>query len=171
MGCAHAAAKKLGDVVTLNLTMLRAGVTHNNGASYALNVVPSVAEAGFDLRIPPHVDLKQFEQKIKEWTSLDAGVSYEWIIHAADHAVSSISTDPVQNPFYVSLLQNIEQEQKLSVEPEIFPAATDGRFVRLEQIPVYGFSPINHTPVLLHDHNEFVCCCVRSFASPVCVAH
>ncbi len=54
MGCAHAAAKKLGDVVTLNLTMLRAGVTHNAGASYALNVVPSVAEAGFDLRIPPH---------------------------------------------------------------------------------------------------------------------
>ncbi len=54
VGCAHAAAKKLGDVVTLNLAMLRAGVTHNNGASFALNVVPSVAEAGFDLRIPPH---------------------------------------------------------------------------------------------------------------------
>jgi hypothetical protein len=24
-------------------------------------------------------------------------------------------------------------------------------------IPVYGFSPINHTKVLLHDHDEHVC--------------
>jgi aminoacylase len=68
-GCKHAVALKLGDVTTLNLTVLKGGVTPDNGATYAYNVVPMEAEAGFDIRIPPAVDLAEFEDKIKEWTS------------------------------------------------------------------------------------------------------
>ena len=56
-GCKHAQAKKLGDVTTLNLTMLKAGVTSNNGKTFALNVVPTEAEAGFDIRVTPKQDL------------------------------------------------------------------------------------------------------------------
>ncbi len=37
---------------------------------------------------------------------------------------------------------------------EIFPAATDCRFVRHAGIPGFGFSPMANTPILLHDHNE-----------------
>ena len=37
---------------------------------------------------------------------------------------------------------------------QIFPASTDGRFLRTTGIPVFGFSPMNNTPILLHDHNE-----------------
>jgi aminoacylase len=44
----------------------------------------------------------------------------------------------------------------LKIEPQIFPAATDIRYVRAVGIPALGFSPINNTPVLLHDHNEFL---------------
>ncbi len=44
---------KLGDVTTLNLTVLKGGVTNDGGKSYSYNVVPSEAEAGFDIRIPP----------------------------------------------------------------------------------------------------------------------
>lgn len=40
----------LGDVTSLNLTMLEGGVS--------FNVVPSEMAAGFDIRIPPTVDLK-----------------------------------------------------------------------------------------------------------------
>lgn len=40
----------LGDVTSLNLTMLEGGVS--------FNVVPSEMAAGFDVRIPPTVDLK-----------------------------------------------------------------------------------------------------------------
>lgn len=42
------------------------------------------------------------------------------------------------------------------VEPEIFPAATDSRYFRLKDTPCFGFSPIRNTPILLHDHNEFL---------------
>ncbi|EDL77313.1 rCG25777, isoform CRA_b [Rattus norvegicus] len=42
----------------------------------------------------------------------------------------------------------------LTLEPEIFPAATDSRYIRAVGIPALGFSPMNRTPVLLHDHNE-----------------
>lgn len=42
----------------------------------------------------------------------------------------------------------------LPFRTQIFPASTDGRFLRTLGIPVFGFSPMVHTPVLLHDHNE-----------------
>ena len=32
----------------------------------------------------------------------------------------------------------------------------DSTFLREVGIPALGFSPMNHTPVLLHDHNEFI---------------
>ncbi len=51
-GCQHGVAHKLGDVTTINCTMLSAGVTSDHGKTYALNVIPMNAEAGFDIRIP-----------------------------------------------------------------------------------------------------------------------
>lgn len=38
----------------------------------------------------------------------------------------------------------------------IFPAGTDSRYLRELGISALGFSPMNNTPVLLHDHNEFL---------------
>jgi aminoacylase len=40
--------------------------------------------------------------------------------------------------------------------PRIFPGGTDSRYIRGVGIPAIGFSPMNHTPVLLHDHDEFL---------------
>jgi len=36
------------------------------------------------------------------------------------------------------------------------PGATDARFLRQRGIPAFGFMPINNTPVLLHDNDEYV---------------
>lgn len=38
----------------------------------------------------------------------------------------------------------------------MFPGGTDSRYIREVGIPALGFSPINNTPVLLHDHDEFL---------------
>lgn len=38
----------------------------------------------------------------------------------------------------------------------MFTANTDSRYIRQIGIPALGFSPINNTPILLHDHNEFL---------------
>ena len=37
-----------------------------------------------------------------------------------------------------------------------FYSIMDSTFLREVGIPALGFSPMNHTPVLLHDHNEFI---------------
>lgn len=44
----------------------------------------------------------------------------------------------------------------IEVEAEIFPAGTDSRFIRGLGIPAFGFSPMRNTPILLHDHNEYI---------------
>lgn len=46
------------------------------------------------------------------------------------------------------------QKLGVPVEAEVFPAATDSRFLRQAGIPALGFSPMNKTEVLLHEHNE-----------------
>ncbi|VDK51302.1 unnamed protein product [Gongylonema pulchrum] len=47
-----------------------------------------------------------------------------------------------------------ELDQQISVE--IFPGATDSRFLRQKGIRSIGFSPIKNTPTLLHAHNEYI---------------
>ena len=48
------------------------------------------------------------------------------------------------------------KKHSINLVPEIFPAGTDSRYLRAQGIPAYGFSPINNTPILLHDHNEWL---------------
>lgn len=38
----------------------------------------------------------------------------------------------------------------------IFPAATDSRFLRALGIRAIGFSPMRHSPVLLHENDEYL---------------
>ena len=42
------------------------------------NVVPSDAEAGFDIRIAPTVDLDKFEEQLKGWVESEPGVTYSF---------------------------------------------------------------------------------------------
>lgn len=54
------------------------------------------------------------------------------------------------------VIQSVAKENGLKLETEIFPAATDSRFLRQIGINAIGISPIKNTPVLLHDHNEYL---------------
>uniref|UniRef100_A0A8C8DPL1 N-acyl-aliphatic-L-amino acid amidohydrolase n=1 Tax=Oryzias sinensis TaxID=183150 RepID=A0A8C8DPL1_9TELE len=121
----------LGDVTTVNMTMVKGGV--------AYNVIPAEMDVSFDLRIPPTVNLQEFERQIQEWCA-EAGqdITYEFA------QVSLFSKSFHINPFLKML------------NKEIFPAATDSRFIRAVGIPAIGFSPMNRTPILLHDHNEYL---------------
>ena len=44
----------------------------------------------------------------------------------------------------------------IKISTLIFPAGTDASYIREAGIPAFGFSPMNHTPILLHDTNEFL---------------
>lgn len=93
------------------------------------------------------------------------------VLHPRAPLVSPLPSSPFTRPFPF---------RNLTLEPEIFPAATDSRYIRAVSyplagrwqaagaaaflltalsflqvgIPALGFSPMNRTPVLLHDHNE-----------------
>jgi aminoacylase len=54
-------------VTSLNLTMLKAGVTLDGGETYAFNVVPHEAEAGFDIRVPPVVPPEEITALLDTW--------------------------------------------------------------------------------------------------------
>ncbi|XP_056885973.1 aminoacylase-1A-like [Takifugu flavidus] len=135
----------LGDVTTVNLTMLKGGV--------AYNVIPSEMDITFDLRIPPTVNLQEFEQQIKAWCK-EAGedVTYEF---AQKHMNQNMTSTEEKDPWWRAF-SGACREMNVTLEKEIFPAATDSRFIRAVGIPAVGFSPMNHTPILLHDHNEFL---------------
>ncbi|XP_076447234.1 aminoacylase-1-like [Babylonia areolata] len=138
---------KLGDVTTLNINILKGGVQHN--------VVPSEMSATFDVRIAVDEDLVKFEEMIRQWcteASPDDGYTMEF--HQKSNTSDQSPVDS-SSPWWVAF-DSAVQKLGLTVKKEIFPAGTDGRFVRKLGIPVYGFSPMNNTPILLHDHNEFL---------------
>lgn len=58
------------------------------------------------------------------------------------------------NPWWKLLENAVKKANGKLNKPEIFPAATDGRYFRNRGLPVIGFSPMANTPILLHDHNE-----------------
>lgn len=44
----------------------------------------------------------------------------------------------------------------MKTKVQVFPGGTDSRYLRSVGIPAIGFSPMIHTPVLLHDHDEYL---------------
>lgn len=121
-GCSHARAKKLGDVTTLNLTMLKAGVAMagggggggGNGAEttaherYALNVIPTEARAGFDVRIDPKTPTEDFKARLAGWCK-EEGVTWEladWTTPLHEHYLTSVDREvnPWWGVFLVSAL-------------------------------------------------------------------
>lgn len=133
--------KRLGDVTTVNLTMLEGGVQ--------FNVVPAECSAGFDMRITPNVDLQELKKKVDEFTAGE-GITYNFRQVYWTNPVTDITE---KNKFWGAFTKACG-ECNIEIEPEIFPAATDSRYLRCAGVPAIGFSPMNNTPVLLHDHNE-----------------
>ncbi|TRZ01132.1 hypothetical protein DNTS_007855 [Danionella cerebrum] len=131
----------LGDVTTVNMTMVKGGV--------AYNVVPAEMDVSFDLRIPP----TEFEEQIKVWCR-EAGedVTYDF---AQKHMDQNFTSTDESDPWWHAFSSTCKA-MNMTLEKEIFPAATDSRFIREEGLPAIGFSPMNLTPILLHDHNEYL---------------
>ena len=175
-GCNHsvAAKKVLGDVTSLNLTVLRSGV---EGEVSALNVIPSMAEAIFDIRISPHTAPSEMSSMLDLWcrectasSNVPSGASFniesmganamnaprlhwEYIINRGQEHHTT-STDAASNPWWAVFINGLGSA--VEVEPLVFPAATDSRFLRAVGIRALGFSPMRRSPILLHEHNEYL---------------
>uniref|UniRef100_A0A8D3BH98 N-acyl-aliphatic-L-amino acid amidohydrolase n=1 Tax=Scophthalmus maximus TaxID=52904 RepID=A0A8D3BH98_SCOMX len=95
----------------------------------------------------------EFEGQIKQWCK-EAGedVTYKF---AQKHMNQNITSTEENDPWWSSFSAACKT-LNMTLEKEIFPAATDSRFIRAVGIPAIGFSPMNRTPILLHDHNEYL---------------
>lgn len=176
--CSHAiAAKKrrlakenagtqmlMGDVTSLNITSLEAGV--KAGDTFVYNCVPPVAKCSLDIRISPHVEPSEMKILLDKWckecsASEDNGYKLKWNFlddqggstDLQRHALTSI--DERVNPWYGVFSKSLE---KMGVQfiPEVFPAATDSRFLRLLGIRALGFSPMRNSEILLHENDEYL---------------
>jgi len=131
----------LGDVVTVNLTMMKGGVQ--------INVVPAEFTLGFDIRVPPTVDYDKLWNEFESWIT-EAGGKPEWMDYFKIKAVTA--TDD-SNPWW-TVFSGVLNKLGLKYKTEIFTGATDSRYLRDLGYPALGFSPMANTPVLLHDHDE-----------------
>jgi aminoacylase len=147
---------KRGEVVTINLTGFQGGDLR------AINVIPSKIKIGVDVRMPPQVHVKEMLKLFNSWTN-ETGVSYEFMYGTSadgENPVTSFDNKVNKNFFNTTkwwkLMEHFFEENELKMDATIFPASTDSRIYRLGGVTMIGFSPMIHTPVLLHDHNEFL---------------
>jgi aminoacylase len=82
------------------------------------------------------------------WKSVDE--KYE---NGMTHATTDI--DRTINPWYASFCDALE-EMGCKVSPQVFPAATDSRFLRALGVRALGFSPMRNTEIMLHEHDEYI---------------
>ncbi|MQL99228.1 hypothetical protein Taro_031954 [Colocasia esculenta] len=74
-----------------------------------------------------------------------------------DHAGRPLVTATNEtNPWWTVFNQAIGASGAKLAKPEILSSTTDARFMRIMGIPTLGFSPMANTPILLHEHNEFL---------------
>mmetsp|Transcript_18160 Transcript_18160/g.35672 ORF Transcript_18160/g.35672 Transcript_18160/m.35672 type:complete len:440 (+) Transcript_18160:181-1500(+) len=154
-GCKHCEAKKLGDVLTINLTVLQAGVSPD-GKNFSLNVIPTTATAGFDIRVPVTMPIKDVRKMLDDWCC-DEGMSWMFDPKTGhdDRDIHFVSPTNEDDEWW-STFSAAVKSAGVKVSPEIFPAGTDSRFLRGQNIPAFGFSPMCKSPVLLHEHNEYI---------------
>ncbi|ESQ53063.1 hypothetical protein EUTSA_v10025205mg [Eutrema salsugineum] len=145
-----------GDVVSVNMVFLKAGTPSPTG--FVMNLQPSEAEAGFDIRVPPNVDSEALERRlVEEWAPAARNMSFE-----LGQFKQKLSGEPLltaaddSNPWWRLLETAVKEAGGRTSKPEIFPASTDARYFRKAGVPAFGFSPISNTPSLLHDHNEYL---------------
>ncbi|KAL9417366.1 hypothetical protein AB3S75_040365 [Citrus x aurantiifolia] len=153
-----AGLKAEGEVVSVNMAFLKAGTPSPNG--FVMNLQPSEAEAGFDIRVPPTTDAESLERRIvEEWAPASRNMTFEFKQRASLHDKFGrpiLTATDSSNPWWNLLEEAVRKANGKLGKPEIFPASTDARYFRERGLPAIGFSPMANTPILLHDHNEFL---------------
>ncbi|KAL2928282.1 Aminoacylase-1 [Bienertia sinuspersici] len=145
-----------GEVVSVNMVYLKAGTETPKG--FVMNLQPSEAEAGIDIRVPPTLDHKSLEKRIaEEWAPTSRNMTFEFKLKVPlvdKFGKPTLTATDNSNPWWVLLEKAVHDAGGELEKPEINIGTTDARYFRQQGLPAIGFSPIANTPLLLHDHNE-----------------
>uniref|UniRef100_A0A2P2NZI3 Uncharacterized protein MANES_02G161800 n=1 Tax=Rhizophora mucronata TaxID=61149 RepID=A0A2P2NZI3_RHIMU len=146
------------EVISVNPVYLKSGIPSPTG--FAMNMQPSEAEAGFDVRLPPTADPDSVKKRIaEEWAPATRNMTHEIMQKGPLRDYNGrplMTTTDDSNPWWAVFKQAVAAAGGKLAKPEILPSTTDARFIRRLGIPALGFSPMIHTPILLHEHNEFL---------------
>nr|XP_043638476.1 aminoacylase-1-like [Erigeron canadensis] len=147
------------EVCSANLVYMKAGIPSGDG-NFVMNMQPSEAEAGYDIRLPPTADPDVLKKRIAdEWAPATRNMSYHIIEKGPlrDYMGRPLMTSPNDsNPWWTVFKDALKACGRELSKPEILASTTDARYLRHLGIPAFGFSPMRNTPILLHDHNEFL---------------
>lgn len=146
------------EVISVNPVYLKAGTPSPSG--FVMNMQPSEAEAGLNIRLPPTADPDRLRKTIaEEWAPASRTLTF----HISESGPSRdykgrplITFTNDSNPWWSVFEQAIAAAGGKLGKPEILASTTDARFIRQMGIPALGFSPMTNTPILLHDHNEYL---------------
>lgn len=135
----------LGDVTTVNVTKLIGGKQRN--------VLPPFIDLMVDMRLAVTVNHEEYENMLNIWCK-EAGGGIEIEYHIKEPHVAATKIDN-SNIFWKSFKEATDS-MNLKIKPQVFPAGTDSSYIRAAGIPAIGFSPMIYTPILLHDHDEYL---------------
>ncbi|XP_033222115.1 aminoacylase-1-like isoform X2 [Belonocnema kinseyi] len=134
-----------GEVTSVNLDMIQGGVQ--------VNVIPNELSVAFDIRFAPGVNHTKFENMIKGWLK-EAGEGISYTIIQQQPPVENTKLDE-SNIFWHAFEKTCD-DNGFKLDIQIRTGASDARYLRKLGIPALGFSPMNNTPTLLHDNNEYL---------------
>mmetsp|Transcript_12997 Transcript_12997/g.19804 ORF Transcript_12997/g.19804 Transcript_12997/m.19804 type:complete len:177 (+) Transcript_12997:82-612(+) len=130
--------------------------------TYAYNCCPPVAKCSLDIRISPHVEPSEMKDLLDGWCKECSkpgvpGLSWDFIGGEGNKAMGHhiTSTDAKINPWY-NVFATAITNMGMSLEPEVFPAATDSRFLRALGVRALGFSPMRNSEIMLHENDEYL---------------
>ncbi|KAK9078986.1 hypothetical protein SSX86_000655 [Deinandra increscens subsp. villosa] len=148
------------EVISANPVYLRAGIPSSSDGKFVMNMQPSEAEGGYDVRLPPTVDPDLLKKRIAdEWAPATRNMSYHIVEKGPLRDYMGrplITATNDSNPWWAVFKHAVEDCGGKLSKPEILASTTDARYMRVRGIPTFGFSPMKNTPILLHDHNEFL---------------
>ncbi len=128
-------SKQPGELLSMNISSLTAGIKKENG-HIALNMVPDSAQATIDIRVPPTMkkrDVKKMlDDKIKHYPDLNYVILAE--------AEEEPELKDFKTSLYCALSKSIEQFG-LCPQPHYFEASSDLRFYQARGIDGVGFTP------------------------------
>lgn len=71
--------------------------------------------------------------------------------------IEKLSPETRDNQIWMNIIRTILISQfGIDIYPSVFPAATDSRFLRALGVRAFGFSPMRNSPILLHEHDEYI---------------
>lgn len=153
--------KTIGDTIGVNVVFVENGIeSEQSPTGYIMNIIPSKARAGFDIRVPPHVSTAQMENEIESWMLDENDLRCPGVSYYFTYKVENAQVTDSSHPFAKAFFQGLDEARKGAPGPEAIPSVffggTDARFVRRVGIPCIGFSPIEQTTDLLHKHDEYI---------------